>query len=127
MLFVLYGKSLLCVRPLQIRGRPNVARIERAVFSYDGFDYFLDLCDAHAREFHRTAESFVSWASSRTPQAARRPRRQAANTPDSVETAHSGGPALRSGRRWASKPSGQPRLADEGRGTTSRDGPLSRT
>jgi len=93
---------------------------ETTTFGYDGYSYSLDLCKAHAADFHGTLQGLISWSSDRSRLAAgRRPR---ASVSDGA-AAGDGGSArrttgdrerLRGIREWARK-NGYPNLGDRGR------------
>jgi len=113
--------QLTCDRCKAEKGE-NVDGAETVTFSFDGYDYSLDLCQEHAGDFHNTVQGFISWSSDRTRSGGgRRARRAAAS--DDAGTPNGSGPAprttadrerLKAIREWA-RQNGHPDLGDRGR------------
>lgn len=98
----------------------TVEGTDTVAFGFDGYSYSLDLCAAHADDFHNTLQSLISWSSGRTRiGAGRRPK---ASTPDGAGASEPTAQRRTAGdrdrlkaiREWARK-NGDPDLSERGR------------
>ena len=72
-------------------GKGEIESAEEVTFAHDGYTYTLDLCTAHAADFHNTVQGMVSWSTDRTKVgSSRRPRSAVAS-----DTTSTGQPARR--------------------------------
>ncbi len=89
-------------------------------FAYDDFSYSLDLCAAHAEDFHNTVQSLISWSSERsrvgTVRRARSTNDSAAPSlePSMPRRSSSDRDRLKAIREWA-RQNGHSDLSDRGR------------
>ena len=113
--------QLTCDRCKAERGE-NVDGAQTVSFGFDGYDYSLDLCKAHADDFHNTVQGLISWSSDRTRSGGgRRSSRRSASAEESgggVGAAPGRSSAdrerLKAIRDWA-RENGHPNLGDRGR------------
>lgn len=71
----------------QAEGNQGVESAEEVSFSYDGYSYGLDLCAAHAAEFHDTIQSMIAWSADRSPLSPARRQRSNKSTGASADGA----------------------------------------
>ena len=113
--------QLTCDRCKAEKGE-NVDGVQTVSFGFDGYDYSLDLCAAHAEDFHNTVQGLISWSSDRSRSGSgRRSARRSAGGDEGAGAA-AAGPArssadrerLKAIRDWA-RENGHPNLGDRGR------------
>jgi len=112
--------QLTCDRCKAEKGE-NVDGAETVTFSFDGYDYSLDLCKEHAEDFHNNMQGLIGWSSDRTRSGGGR-RRRSGSSDDAGGAGGSSTPArssadrerLKSIREWA-RQNGHANLGDRGR------------